>query len=156
MPAPASAFTADAINSVIGCSQRTLVVLTQHYLASEWCRFELRAALGEASADKAHKVIVVLLDPKCLLDLDPEMRALLTTGATGCVGATSQQLVQLDGQLASGQQQDQQLQLLATSKISFLNYNEAKFWPKLKLLMPPPRHQQHPIGAQTLTLTTKN
>jgi len=125
--------------------------------------------------DKSHKIIAVILDPKCLLEMDGEMRALLTNSSQVSVyqqqQQQQQQLVQLDGASSLEQQQLQQAQLvatltneaggnqqistqatqLATSKIAFINYNERKFWPKLKQLMPLPRP-----STQTLTLTTKN
>lgn len=156
-------------------------MLTENYLQSEWCRFELRAALAEASMDKSHKIIAVLLDPKCLLELDGEMRSLLTNNSNISLYQQHQQLIQLhDGSsspasaaaasqmepaqlvatlagstsAAAGSQQQQQVvcsQTLATSRITFINYNERKFWQKIKQLMPIAR----PL-AQTLTLTTKN
>lgn len=193
-----SAYMAETITSVIGFSHRTVVVLTENYLASEWCRFELQAALREASVDKSHKIIAIVLDPKCLLELDAEMRALLTncgahsmpiyapasagsgggSSTSGC-GSTSHQLVQLDSSTSSeqplppppppaqasqslvatlvsgasspSQQVSTRTAQLATSRITFINYNERKFWPKIKQLMPSPRPSTH-----ALTLTTKN
>lgn len=151
------------------------MVLTEHYLASEWCRYELQAALHEASLDKSHKIIAVVLDPKCLLEMDNEMRALLTNSANNVSiyqpnngrHQQSPQLVQLDGanelqqqqqliatltnQTGAHQQVSTQTAQLATSKITFINYNERKFWHKIKQLMPTPRP-----STQTLTLTTKN
>lgn len=168
MPLPTSAYIAEAITSVIGCSHRTIIVLTENYLTSDWCRYELQAALQEANLDRSHKLIAVVLDPKCLLDLDPEMRTLLTNTPNASIYQQQQQqpqqLVQLDNheqqmqqQLVAsltgdgGQVRTQTTAQLATSKINFLNYNERKFWTKIKQLMPQPRP-----GNQTLTLTTKN
>lgn len=145
------------------------MVLTENYLASEWCRYELQAALHEASLDKSHKIIAVVLDPKCLLEMDAEMRGLLTNSTQNVsIYQSGQQLVQLaDGgnelqqqqqliatltkQSGATQQVCTQTAQLATSKITFINYNERKFWPKIKQLMPTPRP-----STQTLTLTTKN
>lgn len=154
------------------------MVLTENYLASEWCRYELQAALREASLDKSHKIIAVVLDPKCLLEMDSEMRALLTNSANNVSiyqssNQQSPQLVQLEGansnnnnnelqqqqqliatltnQSGAHQQVSTQTAQLATSRITFINYNERKFWPKFKQLMPTPRP-----STQTLTLTTKN
>lgn len=177
LPLPTSAYIAEAITSVIGCSHRTIIVLTENYLTSDWCRYELQAALRESAIDRSHKIIAVVLDPKCLLELDPEMRALLTNVALpppiygnngpGAAGQ-QQQLVQLDGgspnefmqqqlvatltsQSGGNQQVSTQTAQLATSKITFINYNERKFWTKVKQMMPTARP-----SAQTLTLTTKN
>lgn len=183
LPLPSSTYIAEAISSVIGCSHRTLIVLTENYLASDWCRFELQTALHESALDKSHKIIAVVLDPKCLLDMDNEMRALLTSSSNSISiyqqannnnNNTSNTLVQLDGTSSNTNeqmQQQQQQQLvatltnqsggnqqvctqtaqLATNKITFINYNEARFWSKIKQLMPLPR-----ASTQTLTLTTKN
>lgn len=175
---PSSAYIAEAITSVIGCSHRTIVVVTENYLQSDWCRYELQAALREAALDRSHKIIAVVLDPKCLTQLDGEMRSLLTGNACGGSSANlaspiyqqqlqqQQQLVQLDGsnqsqlvatlmnlgdQNGSQQQISTQATRLATSKINFINYNDCKFWSKMKHSMPTPRPP-----TQTLTLTTKN
>lgn len=208
---------AEAIASVIGCSQRTVIVLTENYLSNEWCRYELQSALSEASIEKSHRLIAIVLDPKCLLKLDPEMRAALTGAGSGSLqsqaqmiyGAqqgnnngnhnnNSQQLIQVDQSDSINSKQQRQLSSLvamlsadtigspvqqihtktcknnqepllaqcnylttgngcpSSSKyISFLNYNERKFWLKLKQLLPivarPSAMQTH-----TLTLTTKN
>ena len=175
-------------------------MLSENYLTSDWCRYELQAALREIAIDKSHKIIAVVLDARCLQDMDPEMRSLLASSASqiytsggpnlsanNTTAAASvqqtQQLVQLaDGSsspsgdfLAQQQQQQQQHQQLVTTlmnqsngnqqvctqtaptiaagpnKITFINYNERKFWAKLKQLMPAARP-----STQTLTLTTKN
>jgi len=206
---------AEAISSVIGCSHRTILVLSENYLNSEWCRFELQAALRESAVDRQHKIIAVLLEPNCLLEMSPEMRSLLNAAApnsllySSATGTGSglpngpnqqpqqqqqqpQQLVQLadasansswssgvqrDSTSANNAPDDSQQQLpqhqliatltrqsggnqqvstqtmqLASSRITFINYNERKFWPKLKQLMPVAR----PSAPVALTLTTKN
>lgn len=173
-------------------------MLTENYLASDWCRYELEAALRETSLDKSHKIIAIVMDPKCLQEMDGELRNLLlaATGGSlisGPAGGNgqqiynnsaqqpTQQLVQLaDGGSASpatlgdyfAQQQQHQLVTTLTNqsggnqqvctqtataassqsvRITFINYNERKFWPKIKQLMPVARP-----STQTLTLTTKN
>lgn len=81
LPLPSSAYMAEAITSVISCSHRTIVCLTRAYLASEWCRFELRSAINELTTDKTHKIIAILLEPDCLhqtSELDAEIRSLLS------------------------------------------------------------------------------
>jgi hypothetical protein len=191
LPLPSSAYIAEAITSVIGCSHRTIIVLTENYLSSDWCRYELQAALRETAIDKSHKVIVVVLDPKCLQDMDAEMRGLLLAAAGNNLSQPlngtaadqlyspasnnnhNQQLVQLaDNGTSSPAAGDYfaQHQLVTTltnqsggnqqvctqttstgTRVTFINYNERKFWPKIKQLMPVPRP-----STQTLTLTTKN
>lgn len=194
LPLPSSAYIEEAITSVIGCSHRTIIVLSKNYLQSDWCRYELQAALKETSLDKSHKIIAVVLDPKCLLEMDNEMRALLTynnalqsspiyysSGAqqqqqqpqsnygqlvqldTSCSPATDNQQQQLVATLLNQSGGNQQVSTQAaqpatsgssasSSRITFINYNERKFWPKLKQLMP----QARPSSTHALTLTTKN
>lgn len=153
--------------------------------------------------DRQHKIIAIVLDPKCLLDMGPEMRSLLTTGGNSLLYATAantaagaaqqpqQQLVQLADSSSSSwsssggqgpannqatsmdeiqpqahqlvatltrqsggnQQVSTQAMQLATSRITFINYNEPKFWSRLKQLMPVARPSVAPVA---LTLTTKN
>lgn len=86
---PSSAYMAEAITSVIGCSHRTILVISENYLTNDWCRFELESALRESQLDKAHKIIAVVLDPKCLSQLEGEMRSLLTTAATTTTTTTT-------------------------------------------------------------------
>lgn len=189
LPLPSSSYIAEAITSVIGCSHRTIIVLTENYLASDWCRYELQAALRETAIDKSHKVIAVVLDPKCLQDLDGETRNLLlaASGQSQVYASPAssnqqqqQQLVQLGDNNGNnspaaadfpGQQQPHQLVTTLTNltganqqvctqtaaaaaagaRVTFINYNERRFWTKIKQLMPLARH-----STQTLTLTTKN
>lgn len=152
-------------------------MLTDNYLQSNLCRYELQAALRESSSDKSHKIIVVVLDPKCLIDMDAETQALLTASKTTIYQSANPQqlqLVQLDGSTNGSTVADQmqhQQQLIATltnqaggnqqvctqtagghsSRINFINFNERKSMQKIKQLMPLPRP-----STQTLTLTTKN
>lgn len=175
LPLPSSAYMAEAIASVIGCSHRTIVVLSENFLKSDWCRFELQAALRECALDKSHRIIAIVLEPKCLLDMDQEMRSLLLANPAQTTQIYAQQQQQAQAQLvqladgsnspASDSFSRQQQQLVTTltngqvctqtasraGKIAFVNYNERKFWPKLKQMMPIARP-----AAQTLTLTTKN
>uniref|UniRef100_A0A6G1SI29 Slit 3 protein n=1 Tax=Aceria tosichella TaxID=561515 RepID=A0A6G1SI29_9ACAR len=194
LPLPSSAYIAEAITSVIGCSHRTIIVLTENYLSSDWCRYELQAALRETAIDKSHKVIVVVLEPKCLQEMDSEMRNLLLSATGGNLVTpspaasaasgggqlysptnNSQQLVQLadngsgsspsagdylaqhqlvttlTNQSGGNQQVCTQTTAAAGTRVTFINYNERKFWTKIKQLMPVARP-----STQTLTLTTKN
>lgn len=168
LPLPTSTYIAEAITSVIGCSQRTIIVLTENYLQSDWCRYELQAALNECQADKSHKIIAVLLEPN--LELDAEMRALLSNGSVSLYNHNLQiqpQLVQLDNEQIQQQQQHQLVATLtnqrggansqvnshtANARISFINFQDRNFWLKLKQLMPTARLN----GNGSLTLTTHN
>lgn len=147
------------------------MVLTENYLANDWCRYELQAALRESALDKTHKIIAVILDPKCLAELDAEMRSLLVGSSSSSSSPYQQsgQLMQLDGlstppsndliatlnqNSMTGSKQlisTQAANRIATNKVSFLKYNDRKFWTKMKHSMPGPR-----LPTQTLTLTTKN
>ncbi|KAL1479844.1 hypothetical protein MTO96_034770 [Rhipicephalus appendiculatus] len=52
----------DIIRDAIACSRRTLLVLTQNFLMSEWCRWEFRVAHQRALQDNVNRLIIVLVD----------------------------------------------------------------------------------------------
>ncbi|XP_054164081.1 toll-like receptor Tollo [Oppia nitens] len=74
---PMSGYVAEAITEAIECSHRTIILLSEHFLKSEWCRFELKAAHQETQCNKNHKLVVVLLDKNNLSELDADTRMCL-------------------------------------------------------------------------------
>ncbi|XP_037499784.2 toll-like receptor Tollo [Rhipicephalus sanguineus] len=52
----------DIIRDAVACSRRTLLVLTQNFVMSEWCRWEFRVAHQRALQDKVNRLITVLVD----------------------------------------------------------------------------------------------
>ncbi|KOX69787.1 Slit like protein 1 protein [Melipona quadrifasciata] len=65
-----------AVLEAVDASRRVLLVLTRNFLATEWSRFEFRAALHEALRGRATQLIVVQAGHACP-ELDPELRPYL-------------------------------------------------------------------------------
>lgn len=74
-----SAYVADTIVEAVESSRRTIMVLSQNFLHSEWCRFEFKSALHEVLKDRRRRLIVVLLGELPQRDLDPDLRLYLKT-----------------------------------------------------------------------------
>ncbi|XP_064473061.1 toll-like receptor Tollo [Ornithodoros turicata] len=74
---PMSGYVAEAITEAIECSHRTLIVLSEQFLKSEWCRFELKSAHHELQCNSKHKLIVVLLDNLSVKEMDADARQCL-------------------------------------------------------------------------------
>ncbi|KAK8767567.1 hypothetical protein V5799_005651 [Amblyomma americanum] len=51
----------DIVQEVVCCSRRTLLVVTQNYVESEWCRWEFRVAQHRALEDNINRLIVVVV-----------------------------------------------------------------------------------------------
>lgn len=74
---PMSGYVAEAITEAIECSHRTIIVLSEQFLKSEWCRFELKSAHREAQCNRKHKLIVVMMDKMSFKMIDPDARLCL-------------------------------------------------------------------------------
>ncbi|KAL3203287.1 hypothetical protein MRX96_041967 [Rhipicephalus microplus] len=64
----------DIIRDAVGCSRRTLLVLTENFLASEWCRFEFRLAHQRALQDNINRLVIVLVDELGPCELDEDLQ----------------------------------------------------------------------------------
>nr|XP_054928923.1 protein toll-like [Dermacentor andersoni] len=64
----------DIIHDAVACSRRTLLVLTQNFLASDWCRLEFRLAHQRALQDNVNRLVIVLVDELVLGALDEDLR----------------------------------------------------------------------------------
>ncbi|XP_049266792.1 protein toll [Rhipicephalus sanguineus] len=64
----------DIIRDAVACSRRTLPVLTENFLASEWCRLEFRLAHQRALQDNINRLVIVLLDELHPSELDEDLR----------------------------------------------------------------------------------
>ena len=62
----------DNILRAIRLSKRMIVVLTPHYLKSEWCRFEFMRAFEKMMLDKSRYLIVVKMNDDVIEDCDLE------------------------------------------------------------------------------------
>ncbi|XP_077502891.1 toll-like receptor 2 type-2 [Amblyomma americanum] len=51
----------DIVQEAVCCSRRTLLVVTQNYVESEWCRWEFRVAQHRALEDNINRLIVVVV-----------------------------------------------------------------------------------------------
>lgn len=71
---PMSGYVAEAITEAIECSHRTIIVLSEQFLKSEWCRFELKSAHRESQCNRKHKLIVVVMDKMSFKVIDPDAK----------------------------------------------------------------------------------
>ncbi|KAF8771191.1 Protein toll like protein [Argiope bruennichi] len=72
-------FISDNIMNSVQSSKRTIVILSNNFIASPWFRLELRAAIFEVSGDKKNKLIVILADKSTSLDgIDTEIRHVIS------------------------------------------------------------------------------
>ncbi|XP_076065334.1 toll-like receptor Tollo [Oratosquilla oratoria] len=76
---PVGAYIADTIVSAVESSKRTIIILSENFIKSEWCRFELRSAHHQVLKDRRRRLIVILLGDVPQRDLDPDIRLYLKT-----------------------------------------------------------------------------
>lgn len=73
---------APAVLEAVDASRRILIVLSRHFLQTEWSRFEFRAALHEALRGRASQLIVIQANHIGIeIERDPELRPYLRTAA---------------------------------------------------------------------------
>ncbi len=73
--------TNNIIKSVTA-SKRTIIVLSQEFINSQWCRFEFAQAHLRLIQDKSFKIIVIAMDdPKKITDIPKLMKTYIKTGA---------------------------------------------------------------------------
>ncbi|XP_063241829.1 toll-like receptor Tollo [Bacillus rossius redtenbacheri] len=76
---PVGAYIADTIVQAVESSRRTIMVLSENFIKSEWCRFEFKSAHHQVLRDRRRRLIVVLLGDVPQKDLDPDIRLYLKT-----------------------------------------------------------------------------
>ena len=76
---PVGAPIADSVSWAVDNSRCTLLVLTQNFVASEWCRHEFRAAHLRLLRDRKAKLLIVLHGPLDARTVDRELLAYLRT-----------------------------------------------------------------------------
>ncbi|KAL1476604.1 hypothetical protein MTO96_036393 [Rhipicephalus appendiculatus] len=64
----------DIIRDAVASSRRTLLVLTENFLASEWCRLEFRLAHQRALQDDISRLVIVRVDELEPGALDKDLR----------------------------------------------------------------------------------
>ncbi|CAL4164486.1 unnamed protein product, partial [Meganyctiphanes norvegica] len=76
---PVGAYITDTILSAVETSKRTILILSENFIKSEWCRFEFRSAHHEVLKDRRRRLIVILLGDVPQRELDPDIRLYLKT-----------------------------------------------------------------------------
>eukprot|EP00095_Tigriopus_kingsejongensis_P005757 snap_masked-scaffold28_size608977-processed-gene-5.4 protein:Tk05757 transcript:snap_masked-scaffold28_size608977-processed-gene-5.4-mRNA-1 annotation:"slit homolog 2 protein" len=72
----------DSIVQAAEASRRTVIILSEHFLKSEWARYDYKSGLHTAlRCNRGQKLIVILLgDIASRRDLDPELRLYMKSG----------------------------------------------------------------------------
>ncbi|XP_050026248.1 toll-like receptor Tollo [Dermacentor andersoni] len=70
----AGGYLTDAISEAVESSRRTIVILSEHFLKSEWCRYEFKSAHHEVLHGCSHRLVVVFLGRVSFRELDPDIR----------------------------------------------------------------------------------
>lgn len=76
---PAGGYIADNIIQAVKSSRRTIMVLSENFIKSEWCRFEFKSAHHQVLNGGRKKLIVLMLGKVPKKDLDPDIRLYLKT-----------------------------------------------------------------------------
>lgn len=78
---PAGGYISDTIVQAVESSKRTIMVLSENFIKSEWCRYEFKSAHHQVLRDKRKRLIVILLGEVPNKDLDPDIRLYLKTNS---------------------------------------------------------------------------
>ncbi|OQR75252.1 slit3 protein-like [Tropilaelaps mercedesae] len=70
----AGGYLSEAIQEAVESSRRTIVILSEHFLKSEWCRYEFKSAHYELLNNTSHKLIVIFLGRVSYRELDADIR----------------------------------------------------------------------------------
>lgn len=70
-----SRYMAETISEAIERSYCSIAVVSEQYLKSEWCLFELKASYHESQCNRRHKLIIILLNKVDIKELDSDVRA---------------------------------------------------------------------------------
>uniref|UniRef100_A0A1B0CD02 Putative toll-like receptor tollo n=1 Tax=Lutzomyia longipalpis TaxID=7200 RepID=A0A1B0CD02_LUTLO len=76
---PIGPYSPDTIVQAVESSRRTIMVLSENFIKSEWCRFEFKSAHHQVLRDRRRRLIVILLGEVPQKDLDPDIRLYLKT-----------------------------------------------------------------------------
>ncbi|XP_049846539.1 toll-like receptor Tollo [Schistocerca gregaria] len=76
---PVGAYIGETIVQAVESSRRTIMVLSDNFIRSEWCRFEFKSAHHQVLRDRRRRLILVLLGEVPQKDLDPDIRLYLKT-----------------------------------------------------------------------------
>ncbi len=71
---------AGAIKEAMISSNAVIILMSQNYVTSEWCRYEFQQSLFEKNGDPAFRIIVIMLESVGnLREIPPEMDRLFKT-----------------------------------------------------------------------------
>lgn len=73
----AGGYLNEAIQEAVESSRRTIVILSEHFLKSEWCRYEFKSAYQEVLSNRHHKLVVIFVGRVSYRELDPDIRTWL-------------------------------------------------------------------------------
>ncbi|KAK6169511.1 hypothetical protein SNE40_020553 [Patella caerulea] len=76
---PVGESIADNIVDAVDASRRTLLIISNNFLQSEWCKFEFQTAHHEILTNHAENIVIILLDEIDQDAVDPDLRTLLKT-----------------------------------------------------------------------------
>ena len=76
---PIQAYLADTIVQANEASRRTILILSENFLKSEWSRYDYKSGLHQALRSGRTKLIVIVLGEVANRDIDPDLRLYLKT-----------------------------------------------------------------------------
>ncbi|GFT36048.1 toll-like receptor Tollo [Nephila pilipes] len=71
---PVGGYMSDAIIEAMESSRRTILILSENFLKSEWCRYEFKSAHREVLSACQHRLLVIALGKVDPQELDPDIR----------------------------------------------------------------------------------
>ncbi|XP_030375155.1 toll-like receptor Tollo [Scaptodrosophila lebanonensis] len=78
---PVGGYVPENIVHAIDSSRRTIMVVSENFIKSEWCRFEFKSAHQSVLRDRRRRLIVIVLGKVPQKDLDPDLRLYLKTNS---------------------------------------------------------------------------
>ncbi|KAH8371819.1 hypothetical protein KR093_008984 [Drosophila rubida] len=78
---PVGGYLPETIVQAIDSSRRTIMVVSENFIKSEWCRFEFKSAHQSVLRDRRRRLIVIVLGEVPQKELDPDLRLYLKTNA---------------------------------------------------------------------------
>jgi len=74
---PMTGYVIEAVSEAIESSHRTIILLSEQYLKSDSCLFELKLAHQECQMSKSHRLVFIVLDKNNLHELDSDKKMCL-------------------------------------------------------------------------------
>ncbi|XP_078661437.1 uncharacterized protein LOC144905584, partial [Branchiostoma floridae x Branchiostoma belcheri] len=76
---PVGACIATTIIETVEASRRTVILLSQNFVDSEWCALEFKAAHRQVLEDRRNRIVVIVLDDLELQNVDKDLKFYLKT-----------------------------------------------------------------------------